>query len=95
LNEKKLARSQVIEIEHQFWGGNVGCAGLIMGEEVRSQLKNVDCGEMLFLPPDAVDNQGRMLDDVTLAQLSKELKTLARADAHGPLELAQILRNRE
>ena len=93
LNEKKLARSQVIEIEHTFWGGNVGCAGLIMGEEVRSQLNGVDCGEMLFLPPDAVDNQGRMLDDITLAQLSSELRTQVRADAHGPLELAQILRS--
>lgn len=93
LNEKKLARSQVVEIEHTFWGGNVGCAGLIMGEEVRSQLQNFDCGEMLFLPPDAVDNQGRMLDDITLGQLSRELKTQVRADAHGPLELAELLRS--
>ncbi len=93
INEKKLARSQVIEIEHLFWGGNVGCAGLIMGEEVRSQLKGVDCGEMLFLPPDSVDNQGRMLDDITLSQLSTEIRTQVRADAHGPLELAQLLRN--
>lgn len=93
LNQRKLARSQVIEIEHTFWGGNVGCAGLIMGEEVRAQLKGVDCGEMLFLPPDAVDNQGRMLDDITLSQLSLELKTQVRADAQGPLELARLLRS--
>lgn len=93
LNEKKLARAQVVEIEHTFWGGNVGCAGLIMGEEVRWQLKGFDCGEMLFLPPDAVDNQNRMLDDITLAQLSAELHTQVRADAHGPLELAELLRS--
>jgi NifB/MoaA-like Fe-S oxidoreductase len=93
LNEKKLANAQVVEIVPTYWGGNVGCAGLIMGEEIRAQLKGIDCGEMLFLPPDAVDNQSRMLDDITLSQLSSELNTRVRADAHGPLELAAILKN--
>jgi putative radical SAM enzyme (TIGR03279 family) len=91
LNEKGLAHSQVVEIVPKFWGGNVGCAGLIMGEEVREQLRGIDCGEMTFLPPDAVDNQSRMLDDITLAELSREFNTQMRADAHGPLHLAQLL----
>ena len=89
--ERGLARAQVITIENTFWGGNVGCAGLIMGEELLAQLKGVDCGEMIFLPPDAVDNQNRMLDDITLDELSAQLGTQVRCDASGPMELAQIL----
>lgn len=91
LNEKNMAQAQVIEIEPVFWGGNVGCAGLIMGEEILSQLANHDCGDYLFLPPDAVDNQGRLLDDITLDDLSQKLNTIARRDAGGPLELAALL----
>lgn len=91
LNEKQLARAEVCKIKSTFWGGNVGCAGLIMGEEVLSALKNKSCGDMVFLPPDAVDNQNRMLDDITLDQLSRELKTNVRCDATGPLQLAQLL----
>ena len=91
LNEKNIAQAQVIEIEPVFWGGNVGCAGLIMGEEILSQLAHHSCGDYLFLPPDAVDNQGRMLDDITLDDLSQKLNTVARRDANGPLELAALL----
>jgi NifB/MoaA-like Fe-S oxidoreductase len=91
LNAKNIARAEVAEIEPVFWGGNVACAGLIMGEEVLTQLKGRDCGDYLFLPPDAVDGQGRMLDDITLDELSRQLNTVARRDATGPLELAALL----
>ena len=91
LNEKNIAQAQVMEIEPVFWGGNVGCAGLIMGEEILNQLAHHECGDYLFLPPDAVDNQGRLLDDITLDDLSQKLNTLARRDANGPLELAALL----
>ncbi|MDF2440468.1 MAG: hypothetical protein JWN98_1452, partial [Abditibacteriota bacterium] len=91
LNEKQLARAEVCEIKSTFWGGNVGCAGLIMGEEVLAALKGKPCGDMVFLPPDAVDNQNRMLDDITLEQLSRELNTTVRCDATGPLQIAQLL----
>lgn len=91
LNEKNIARAEVAEIEPTFWGGNVGCAGLIMGEEILQQLAGRDCGDYLFLPPDAVDNKGRLLDDITLDDLSRKLNTVVRRDATGPLDLAILL----
>lgn len=90
LREKNYADANVVEIRSAFWGGNVACAGLIMGKEILDQVKPQDCGEYLFLPPDAVDAQGRMLDDVTLQDLSNGLSTQARCDANGPLALAHI-----
>ena len=91
LNEKGLAQSRVVEVQNTFWGGNVACAGLLMGEEVLAKLRGEDCGEMLFLPPDAVDNQGRMLDDITLKEMSAQLRTNVRCDATGPLQMAGLL----
>jgi putative radical SAM enzyme (TIGR03279 family) len=91
LRAKNLADARVIEIRNTFWGGNVGCAGLVMGQEILAQVKPGTCGEYLFLPPDAVDNQNRMLDDITLPELSLQLGTTARCDANGPLQLASLL----
>ena len=91
LREKNLADAHVLEIQNTYWGGNVACAGLIMGQELVAQSKGLDLGEMLFLPPDAVDGQQRMLDDIKLDALSARLNTFVRSDANGPLDLADIL----
>jgi len=93
LLEKNLARARVKEIKNTFWGGNVGCAGLIMGEEIIAQMDGEDCGDYVFLPPDAVDAKNRMLDDITLDELSIALNVPVRCDANGPLELANLLGN--
>lgn len=93
LEEKNFATANVIEIEPTFWGGNVGCAGLVMGQEIMAQVRPEQVGDWLFLPSDAVDAQNRLLDDLTLDELSNELRTSARCDANGPLQLAQILSN--
>ena len=91
LRDKNLADAQVLEVRNTYWGGNVACAGLIMGQELVAQSKDRDLGEMLFLPPDAVDGQRRMLDDITLDTLSARLNTQVRSDANGALDLADIL----
>ena len=62
-----------------------------MGQELVAQLRGQNVGEMLFLPPDAVDSKRRMLDDITLESLGAKLGTRVRSDATGPLELADIL----
>jgi putative radical SAM enzyme (TIGR03279 family) len=91
LTEKNLAKAEVVEVVNTFWGGNVACAGLLMGEEVLSQLRGRDIGDYLFLPPDAVDNQNRMLDDINLTQISQELGVKVRCDATGPIQMADLL----
>ncbi|MBW3637282.1 MAG: DUF512 domain-containing protein [Armatimonadetes bacterium] len=91
LREVNLADAQVAEIKNTYWGGNVACAGLIMGQEVLAQLRGSDVGEMVFLPSDAVDNQNRMLDDITLDVLSRQLGARVRSDAAGPAQLANLL----
>ncbi|HEX9998753.1 MAG TPA: DUF512 domain-containing protein [Abditibacterium sp.] len=91
LKQCNLADANVVAIKNTYWGGNVACAGLIMGSEVLTQLRGVDIGEMLFLPPDAVDNQNRMLDDITLDTIARQLNTRVRCDASGPSQMANLL----
>jgi putative radical SAM enzyme (TIGR03279 family) len=91
LNQKGIAEASVAEIRNTFWGSNVGCAGLLMGEEILAQLRGRDCGDFVFLPPDAVDNQSRLLDDITLDEMSTQLGAIVRCDANGPLQLARLL----
>jgi len=91
LAERNIAKARVAEIKNTYWGGNVACAGLIMGQEILDQLKGTDCGSAVFLPPDAVDNQGRLLDDITLTQMSAQLGAPVRCDATGPVQLANLL----
>ncbi len=90
LKERNLADASVAQIENTYWGGNVACAGLIMGSEILTQLKGRDLGEMTFLPPDAIDNHHRTLDDITLDVLSRQLGSMVRSDAHGPAQLANF-----
>jgi putative radical SAM enzyme (TIGR03279 family) len=90
LRERNLADASVAEIKNTYWGGNVACAGLIMGSELLTQLKGQDLGEMVFLPPDAIDNQKRTLDDITVETLARQWGTEVRHDAHGPADLANF-----
>ncbi|MBV9471222.1 MAG: DUF512 domain-containing protein, partial [Abitibacteriaceae bacterium] len=57
LTEKQIAQAEVATIRNTFWGGNVACAGLLMGQEILDNLQGRNCGDYVFLPPDAVDNQ--------------------------------------
>lgn len=91
LNERNLAQASVATIENTYWGGNVACAGLIMGSEILTQLKGRDLGEMVWLPSDSIDNQSRTLDDLTLDVLSNQLGAKVRSDAKGPADLANFL----
>ncbi len=91
LTERNLALANVATIENTYWGGNVACAGLIMGSEILTQLKGRDMGDMVFLPPDSIDNQRRTLDDLTLDVLSNQLGAPVRSDMHGPADLANFL----
>jgi putative radical SAM enzyme (TIGR03279 family) len=90
LKDRNLADARIAEIKNTYWGGNVACAGLIMGSELLTQLKGQDMGEMVFLPPDAIDNQRRTLDDITVDVLAKQWGTVVRHDAYGPADMANI-----
>jgi putative radical SAM enzyme (TIGR03279 family) len=58
----------VMEISNDFFGGNIGVAGLLTGEDLSRALAASPTGHR-YLLPDACLNEGRFLDGLTLADL--------------------------
>jgi putative radical SAM enzyme (TIGR03279 family) len=56
------------EISNDFFGGNIGVAGLLTGEDIARTLSESPAGPR-YLLPDACLNEGRFLDGLTLADL--------------------------
>ena len=59
---------RVQEVSNDFFGGNIGVAGLLTGEDIARALTNAPRGTR-YLLPDACLNEGRFLDGITLADL--------------------------
>ena len=62
-------------IPNAFFGGNIGVAGLLTGEDVSRALGDVPEGTRCLLP-DACLNEGRFLDGLTLADLPRPVEVI-------------------
>jgi putative radical SAM enzyme (TIGR03279 family) len=65
----------VHEITNDFFGGNIGVAGLLTGEDLTRALA-ASPTEMRYLLPDACLNEGRFLDGLTLADLPRPVEVV-------------------
>jgi putative radical SAM enzyme (TIGR03279 family) len=65
----------VQEIANDFFGGNIGVAGLLTGEDIARALATGPEGTR-FLLPDACLNEGRFLDGLTLADLPRPVEVV-------------------
>jgi putative radical SAM enzyme (TIGR03279 family) len=62
-------------VANEFFGGNIGVAGLLTGEDVARALRAVP-GDRRCLLPDACLNEGRFLDGLTLADLPRDVEVV-------------------
>ena len=62
-------------VPNDFFGGNIGVAGLLTGEDVARALGGVPEGSRCLLP-DACLNEGRFLDGHTLADLPRPVEVV-------------------
>jgi len=65
----------VQEIANDFFGGNIGVAGLLTGEDLARSLVGSPEGSR-YLLPDACLNEGRFLDGLTLADLPRPVEVV-------------------
>ena len=64
----------VYKIENKFFGENITVAGLIVGQDLREQLKDKDLGTKLFIPSVMLRYENDLfLDDVSIDSLSRDL----------------------
>jgi putative radical SAM enzyme (TIGR03279 family) len=65
---------EVKAIANHFFGKDITVSGLITGQDLKEQLRDMDLGEKLLLPCSMLrDGEEVFLDDVTLEELSREL----------------------
>ena len=62
-------------VDNQFFGGNVGVAGLMVGEDLERVLANQPHGHRYFLP-DVCLNRGMFLDGLTPADLPRPVEVI-------------------
>ena len=62
-------------VENDFFGGNIGVAGLLTGEDLARALESVPA-DSRCLVPDACLNEGRFLDGLTLADLPRPVEVV-------------------
>ncbi len=60
-------------VPNDFFGGNIGVAGLLTAEDVARSLGDIPDGTRVLLP-DACLNEGRFLDGLTLADLPRPVE---------------------
>ena len=66
---------EVFAIKNYFFGEKVTVSGLITGRDIVSQLKGKDLGEELLIPSNMLKDKILFLDDMSINDLKKELKT--------------------
>ena len=65
---------QVVKLINKFFGESITVAGLITGQDLLLQLKNVDIGDALLIPANMLRHeQDKFLDDVTIGEVREKL----------------------
>jgi NifB/MoaA-like Fe-S oxidoreductase len=64
---------EIHTIVNEFYGSSITVSGLLVGEDIYRQLKNIQLGDYVILPPRCLNEDGVFLDDWTLAQLEEQL----------------------
>jgi putative radical SAM enzyme (TIGR03279 family) len=62
-------------VPNAFFGGNIGVAGLLTGEDLARALRGVPAGRRALVP-DACLHEGRFLDGLTLADLPRPVEVV-------------------
>ena len=67
------AEVEVVEVENRYFGPSVTIAGLLGGADVLDALGEGRAGDLVVLPAEALNAEGVMIDDVSLADLQEHL----------------------
>ena len=70
---------QVVEIINHFFGERITVSGLMTGQDIMNQLKDIPLGEALLLPVNVLrSGEDVLLDDVRICEIEKTLQVPVR-----------------
>ncbi len=86
---------RVAAVHNDFFGPAIGVAGLLTGRDIQRQLAAVaDLGRAVLVPAVAVrDGDGIFLDDLTLADLARDLRVPVKVVEPTPSALLKAIRD--
>ncbi|WP_208028534.1 DUF512 domain-containing protein [Rhabdothermincola sediminis] len=67
---------RIVEVRNEFFGGNTGVAGLLVGADIHRALRRQPAGHR-YLLPDVCLSRGRFLDGTTPNQLPRPVEVVA------------------
>jgi putative radical SAM enzyme (TIGR03279 family) len=73
LNKIKNLEIELIPVKNDFYGHAIEVSGLLVGQDIYSQLKDRILGDYIFLPPRVLNHNGLLLDDWSVDQLEDGL----------------------
>jgi len=76
------ASVEVVEVANAYFGETVTVAGLLGGEDILSTLGEARPGDLVLLPAEALNADGRFIDDVPLTALEERLPGVEFRPAH-------------
>ncbi len=86
--------ARVVAVPNRFFGGTISVTGLLTGEDIQRELARVgDLGDAVLVPAVCLrDGEGVFLDDVTPADLARDLGVRVQVVEPAPRALVQAVR---
>jgi len=94
LGERCGVALEVLAVENELFGSTVTVAGLLSGRDILSALRRARPGEAVVVPAVALNPDGLLLDNLSVADLSDELHRPVFA-ANSPSEVEDVLTGRQ
>ena len=73
LAEAVHAAVEVVEVRNEYFGETVTVAGLLGGRDILSSLVEPRAGDLVVLPAEALNADGRFIDDMPREELAQSL----------------------
>ncbi len=73
LNRVENVHANLVVASNAFFGPGITVSGLLTGRDMLNALKNAEIGDRVYLPPNVLNDDDLLLDDMTLASLSEQV----------------------
>jgi putative radical SAM enzyme (TIGR03279 family) len=93
LRKIKNLSIDLIVVENDFYGHSIQVSGLLVAGDIYNQLKNAVLGDILFLPPRVINEDGFFLDNWTLQELEKRLNIPCHIFTEDFYEIEKVIDN--
>lgn len=91
LNRITNMNADIVSIENDFFGRTVTVSGLLTGRDIIKQFPPNSKFDCIFLPPNCINEDGFLLDDLTPEDIGRELKTTIKVGDYDIKEMVNTL----